>query len=43
MFVTDGMVLHKGTVWDRKSKCYVGTVDYRTASAEATDEPATET
>ena len=42
MHVIDAMVLHKGTVWDPKIKCYVGTVDYGTASPEATDKPATD-
>ena len=42
VLVIDAMVLHKGTAWDPKRKCYVDTVDYGAASPEATDEPATE-
>ena len=40
--VIDAMTLHSGTVWDPKSRSYVGTVDYRAAAPEATYELATE-
>ena len=40
--VLDAMALHKGTIWDPKSKQYVGTVDYGTAMPEVPDDLATE-
>ena len=38
----DAMVIHKGTWWDHKQKCYVGRVDYGTGIPEADDDLATE-
>ena len=32
--IVDAMALHKMTVWDDVSKCYVGLVDYGTAMPE---------
>ena len=42
VLMVDAMTLHKGTVWDPKSKSYIGTVDYGTAIPENEDELATE-
>ena len=42
VLMVDAMALHKGTVWDPKTKRYVGTVDYGTAIPENEDELATE-
>ena len=42
VLMVDAMTLHKGTVWDPKSKSYVGTVDYGTTIPENEDELATE-
>ena len=42
VLVLDAMALHKGTIWDPKSKQYVGTVDYGTAMPEVPDDLATE-
>ena len=41
VLMVDAMTLHKGTVWDPKSRCYIGTVDYGTAIPENEDELAT--
>ena len=40
--IVDAMALHKGTVWDPKTKQYIGMVDYGTAVPEVTDSYATE-
>ena len=40
--IVDAMALHKGIIWDPKTKKYVGTVDYGTALPEVTESFATE-
>ena len=40
--IVDAMALHKMTVWDDASKCYVGLVDYGTAMPEPETTEATE-
>ena len=40
--IVDAMVLHKMTVWDDASKCYIGLVDYGTAMPEPETIEATE-
>ena len=40
--IVDAMALHKGIIWDPKTKQYVGTVDYGTALPEVTESFATE-
>ena len=42
VLIVDAMSLYKGTWWDPKEWCYVGTVDYGTGLPEAEDELATE-
>ena len=42
ILIVDAMSLYKGTWWDPKEWCYVGTVDYGTGMPEAEDELATE-
>ena len=42
VLIVDAMSLYKGTWWDPKERCYVGTVDYGTGLPEAEDELATE-
>ena len=42
VLIVDAMALHKGTIWDPKTKQYVGMVDYGTAVPEVTDSYATE-
>ena len=43
VLIVDAMSLYKGTWWDPKEWCNVGTVDYGTDMPEAEDELATET
>ena len=42
VLIVDAMALHKGTMWDPKTRQYVGTVDYGTALPEVPDSLATE-
>ena len=42
VFVVDAMALHKGTIWDAKSKQYIERVDYGLAIPEGSGELATE-
>ena len=42
VLIVDAMALHKGTMWDQKSRKYVGTVDYGAAIPEVPDSLATE-
>ena len=42
VLIVDEMSLYKGTWWDPKEWCYVGTVDYGTALPGAEDDLATE-
>ena len=42
VLVVDTMALHKATIWDPKTKQYVGTVDYGTAVPEPADSLAME-
>ena len=41
--IVDAMALHKSTIWDPKTRKYVGTVYCGTAIPEAEDELAKET
>ena len=40
VLIVDAMALHNSTIWDPKTRKYVGTVDYGTAIPEAEDELA---
>ena len=42
VLIVDAMALHKGTIWDPKSKQFVGTVGYGTALPEVMKNLATE-
>ena len=42
VLIVDAMALNKGTIWDPKTKQYVGMVEYGTAVPEVTDSYATE-
>ena len=41
VLIVDAMVLHNGTWWDQKKRCYIAKVDYGTALPEAGDTLAT--
>ena len=40
--IVDAMTLHKMTVWDDASKCYIGLVDYETVMPELETTEVTE-
>ena len=42
VLIVDAMALYKGTIWDPKSKSYVGLVDYGTAKPEPEENMASE-
>ena len=43
VLIVDATALHESTMWDPKTRKYVGTIDYGTAIPEAEDELAKET